>query len=134
MTSSSLYSTTKHAVVALSEALHGQLRLAGSSIEVAVLCPGAVNTNLARNSGRQRPAEGKPGAAGDLMAGYRDTVRTRMAAGQAPAAVAEDLFAGLARGDFYIVPGEGNAGVETRCQNLRARRVEDYAKSYPQFQ
>ena len=38
------YGASKHAVVALSESLHFQLREAGSHIGVTVLCPSAVRT------------------------------------------------------------------------------------------
>src|SRR3954452_4996373 len=54
-----VYGVSKHAVVALSEALHLQLREAGSSIGVTVLCPGAVDTNIA-SSARNRPASAGP--------------------------------------------------------------------------
>ncbi len=137
----SLYSTSKHAVIAMTEALHAQLLLAGLRIGASVLCPGAVNTDLLKNSQRIRPAgDGAalvaPAAAGsaDFMETYRQTVRTRMAAGQSPQQMADLVIGGLARGDFYIVPGGVDEGpVEARCDNIRARRIVDLRKSYPQF-
>lgn len=138
MCSSSLYSTTKHAVVAISEALYGQLQLARSKIGVAVLCPGAVNTALASNSGRQRPdvAGEAPGqaAGSDIMQGYRNMVQARMAAGQAPAEMADLLMRGLRNGDFYIIPDGNDAQFQARFDNILARRVVSAARSYPQFQ
>ncbi len=138
MCSSSLYSTTKHAVVAISEALYGQLQLARSNIGVAVLCPGAVNTALASNSSRQRPGpvdESPAQAAGpDIMQGYRDMVQTRMAAGQAPAEMADLLMRGLRNGDFYIIPDGNDGQFKARFDNILARRVVSAAQSYPQFQ
>jgi len=50
------YSVTKHAVVALSEALHHDLRERGSSVGVSVLCPAYVPTGIAE-SDRNRPPE-----------------------------------------------------------------------------
>ena len=47
------YAVTKYGVVALSEALAGEL--AGTNIGVSVLCPGAVNTHI-WDSGKTRPA------------------------------------------------------------------------------
>ena len=138
MCSSSLYSTTKHAVVAISEALYGQLQLACSKIGVAVLCPGAVNTALARNSSRQRPgqtgesSDQPPGA--DIMQGYRDIVQSRMATGQAPAEMADLLMRGLRNDDFYIIPDGNDAQFQARFDNILARRVVSAARSYPQFQ
>jgi len=46
------YSMTKYAVVSLSEALEQEL--AGTPVGVSVLCPGPVNTNIARGA-RNRP-------------------------------------------------------------------------------
>src|SRR4030095_8886175 len=51
----SVYTVTKHAVVALSESLHHDLRIAGGNIGVSVLCPGWVNTRI-MEAERNRPA------------------------------------------------------------------------------
>jgi NAD(P)-dependent dehydrogenase (short-subunit alcohol dehydrogenase family) len=51
-----VYNVSKHAVVALTETLHHELRLANSSIGVSVLCPGFVETGIARSE-RNRPAD-----------------------------------------------------------------------------
>jgi NAD(P)-dependent dehydrogenase (short-subunit alcohol dehydrogenase family) len=51
-----VYNVSKHAVVALSETLHHDLRLAQSTIGVSVLCPAFVPTGIA-HSHRYRPAE-----------------------------------------------------------------------------
>lgn len=51
-----VYNVSKHAVIALSETLHHDLRLAQSSIGVSVLCPAFVPTGIA-HSIRYRPAE-----------------------------------------------------------------------------
>ena len=40
------YSITKHSVVTLSETLYNELQLLHSKINVSVLCPGLVNTNI----------------------------------------------------------------------------------------
>jgi NAD(P)-dependent dehydrogenase (short-subunit alcohol dehydrogenase family) len=50
-----VYNVSKHAVVALTETLHHDLRLAGSSIGVSLLCPAFVPTGIARSE-RNRPA------------------------------------------------------------------------------
>ena len=51
-----VYNVSKHAVIALSETLYHDLRLAQSSIGVSVLCPAFVPTGIAQ-SFRYRPAE-----------------------------------------------------------------------------
>src|ERR687888_1475777 len=52
---SGAYNVTKHAVVALSETLHHDLRERGSAVAVSVLCPAYVPTGIA-DSERNRPA------------------------------------------------------------------------------
>ena len=44
------YSATKHGVVGLSEAIRGELRLAGHDIQVSYVCPVVVNTELGRGT------------------------------------------------------------------------------------
>jgi len=51
---SGAYNVTKHAVVALSETLHHDLRERGSAVGVSVLCPAYVPTGIA-DSERNRP-------------------------------------------------------------------------------
>lgn len=141
MSSTSLYSTSKHTVVALTEALHAQLSLAGASVRAAVLCPGAVNTALADNSQRLRPgaAPGDDGASDGagttaLLDSYRRTVRARMAAGMAPQGVAELLMQGLEQGQFYIHPGAADdPPVRARGDNIHARHIADLPRAFPQF-
>jgi len=47
------YTATKHAVVAMSECLFGELRNEGKNVGVSVLCPSFVNTNIYK-AGRNR--------------------------------------------------------------------------------
>ncbi|VXB98149.1 Short-chain dehydrogenase/reductase SDR [Burkholderia sp. 8Y] len=49
-----VYNASKHAVVALTETLHHDLRLAGASIGVSLLCPAFVPTGIA-DAERSRP-------------------------------------------------------------------------------
>jgi NADP-dependent 3-hydroxy acid dehydrogenase YdfG len=44
------YSATKHGVVGLSEAVRGELRLAGHDIQITYVCPVVVNTELGRGT------------------------------------------------------------------------------------
>lgn len=48
-----IYTATKHAIVAYSEMLRGEL--AAERIGVSVLCPGMVRSNLSRTTARHRP-------------------------------------------------------------------------------
>ena len=142
----SLYSTSKHTVIALTEALYAQLKQVNSKLAVSVLCPGAVNTNLNSNSNRIRPVDTKSDQNSNLsnqdkslqsknfMSNYQSTVQTRMAAGKEPSEIAEMLMQGLENGDFYIMPSRlEDAVVDERYKNIQARKIEDLSKSCPQF-
>ena len=142
----SLYSTSKHTVLALTEALYVQLKQVNSNLAVSVLCPGAVNTNLKSNSNRIRPVDtlsdeisnlsnqDKSFQSTNFMSTYQNTVQTRMAAGLEPSEIAEILMQGLESGDFYILPNRlEDAGVKERFKNIQARKIEDLPKSCPQF-
>ncbi|NBE98925.1 SDR family NAD(P)-dependent oxidoreductase [Nonomuraea sp. KC401] len=58
-----MYSTSKYAVVGLSESLRNQLQAAGAPVGVTVLCPGAVATKIASSTCR---AFTEPGGAEGL--------------------------------------------------------------------
>jgi NAD(P)-dependent dehydrogenase (short-subunit alcohol dehydrogenase family) len=51
-----IYNATKHAVVALTESLFGELAALAPGVGVSVLCPGWVNTRI-HEAGRNRPEE-----------------------------------------------------------------------------
>jgi NAD(P)-dependent dehydrogenase (short-subunit alcohol dehydrogenase family) len=142
----SLYSTSKHTVIALTEALYAQLKQVNSKLAVSVLCPGAVNTNLNSNSNRIRPVGSKTDEnanpanqdktlqSQNFMSTYQSTVQTRMAAGKEPSEIAEMLMQGLENGDFYIMPSRlEDAVVDERYKNIQNRKIEDLSKSCPQF-
>jgi short-subunit dehydrogenase len=48
------YSATKHAVVGLSEAVRGELRLMGAHVDISYVMPFIVNTELGSNLGKAR--------------------------------------------------------------------------------
>lgn len=89
-----LYSTTKFAVVGLSESL--LLEVADKGIGVSVLCPGLVDTQLMSQSLKVRPAELDPG----LRHNQPDP---DTAAGISPMAVGERVIDAVRGGDFYII-------------------------------
>lgn len=99
------YVVSKHAVVALTEALHHELRLRGVPIGVSALCPGAVRTDIHRSE-RVRPKELAPAHA--LASGaehaFADGLRQSIEAGMDPAEVATQTFAAVRAGRFWILP------------------------------
>jgi short-subunit dehydrogenase len=95
-----IYGTTKHAIVALSEALMHDLRPHG--MHAVVICPGCVATNIAA-ADRNQP-QGKPAddiSSPDAMT--REVTRLIVSQGLSPAAVADQTFAALEERRFYVI-------------------------------
>lgn len=87
------YSATKFAVVALTEALAGELKMLNTKIDVSLLAPGPVKSQIFRDT--------PPEAAyrfHDLMTSMLD------ANGLEPDAFAALTFDAIARGDYWIIP------------------------------
>ncbi len=97
------YSVSKHAVVALTETLFHDLRMAGSRIGVSLLCPAFVPTGIARAE-RNRPpdlADHAPRTASQALA--RETVERAVAGGRITAAEVARLTLDAVREDrFYV--------------------------------
>lgn len=101
-----LYNVTKHAVVALSETLYGELALVeGADVGVSVLCPGWVATRI-HESHRNRPAADEvDGTEGEdaFGAGFAEVAAGLIANGLAPTAVAGMVLDAVRERRFYIL-------------------------------
>jgi NAD(P)-dependent dehydrogenase (short-subunit alcohol dehydrogenase family) len=114
------YGVSKHAVVAISEALYSHLAEHSNLVGCSVLCPIYVRTQiLAAN--RNRPAElvdadgFNPPAGGSRLGGRIET-------GQPPSEIADATFEGIRKGQFYIWPGdEVDHIVKTRFDHILER-------------
>ena len=113
----SVYCVSKHGVVTLSECLKHDLRRAGATIGVSVLCPAFVNTAIF-DSARNRPAElanenplGEP---------YAEMGRRAIRAGKLTAAdVARITLEGVKANRFYILPhAKIRNAIETRMRDI----------------
>ena len=118
------YTVSKHAVVALSEVLLGDLKNAGSALGVSVLCPSFVDTKIyaaARNRPLPETLRNDP----DYQREQRDMEALAAAffeTAQSPAAVAEQLFDAIRQRQFYVL---------THAQGSReqlAQRMDDILK------
>lgn len=89
-----LYTTTKFAVVGLSEAL--VMEVADKGVGVSVLCPGLVNTNLISQSFAVRPDEFDSGI--DHQQPAPD-----VASGISPLMVGEQVLDAVREGGFYVI-------------------------------
>ena len=122
-----VYSVTKHAVVALSEALYDGLTLEGSKVSASVLCPGVYFTNLTtaeRNrpdSLREIPGEEKTTAGDPAVA--EKARQLRDAIGRQPDDLAERVLQGIKDNQFYILTHDEYDGViRERMENILGRR------------
>lgn len=89
-----LYTTTKFAVVGLSEAL--LMEVADKGVGVSVLCPGLVDTNLITQSFAMRPQSLDPGI--DHQQPAPD-----VASGISPLTVGEQVMDAVREGGFYVI-------------------------------
>jgi len=116
------YSVTKHAVVALSEALSLELQMRGANVGVSVLCPGWVKTNVI-NAERNRPAGLPEPVANPMMDSGREMVRSLIENGMAPSEVARQVVEAVKTDRFYILTHpEMMAGVKMRHDDIQQGR------------
>jgi NAD(P)-dependent dehydrogenase (short-subunit alcohol dehydrogenase family) len=121
------YNASKHAVVALSECLHHELRAMRAKVRVGVLCPGWVHTALAKLE-QKLPAElraANEGIEPPAEAAARDrSVRQMVDAAIDPEQIAEMVVDAIRDGRFYIFPHpERKADVQARMSDIVEERV-----------
>jgi NAD(P)-dependent dehydrogenase (short-subunit alcohol dehydrogenase family) len=92
------YTATKHAVVAMSEVLSKELELAGSKINVSVLCPGFVKTNISHSDRNRAPDERHPNGPN-----LNTLMKQLVDAGKPPEEIAEAVVAAIREPRFYIL-------------------------------
>jgi len=116
-----IYGPSKHTVVALSEALHLQLREVGARVGVSVLCPGAVNTRIG-SSARNRPASaGPPSVDRDVDQESVARMDALLEAGRPPSEVAGLVVDAIADGRFYVLTASNrNDAVRARAEAIIA--------------
>jgi NAD(P)-dependent dehydrogenase (short-subunit alcohol dehydrogenase family) len=119
----SVYNVAKHGVVALSEALHHELAMLGSRVQVSVLCPGFVNTRIL-DSARNRPARLADTAPAMPASAEREhAVRQLLASGQPPAQVADCVFEAIRASRFYVFPNpDWKERIRARMEDILAER------------
>jgi NAD(P)-dependent dehydrogenase (short-subunit alcohol dehydrogenase family) len=117
-----IYSVTKHAVVALSEALHLQLAAGGARVGVSVLCPGWVRTNIT-TSERNRP-DPSPPTSDPVAQQTRALFNRLLETGAAPAEVAAAVVEAIRERRFYVLPQPGwLPAIEQRVEDIEQGRA-----------
>jgi NAD(P)-dependent dehydrogenase (short-subunit alcohol dehydrogenase family) len=100
------YHLTKHAIVALSEKLYYDLAWRGARVQVSVLCPGLVNTQI-MDAGRNRPPELRNALSSVALTpevrAALEAYRRAIEAGMPPDQVADCVFQAIVDGRFYIL-------------------------------
>jgi NAD(P)-dependent dehydrogenase (short-subunit alcohol dehydrogenase family) len=128
------YVASKFAVLGLSENLHHELALRGSSVRVSVLCPGLVESRLPWAS-RNRPAEVEVGEAPPLRRAVIDGLRGALEAGKAmPASGAADAVVRAIREERFFVlthPDEARASLEARLRWMETGEPPDLPRLRP---
>ena len=119
MPSGGVYGVSKHAAVAISESLFGQLATVSPRIGVSVLCPGWVNTNIL-NSDRNRPETPRPapGPEAPQVEALRQTVAGLIEKGLDPREVGDVVVKAIRDGRFYVLTHPWQKLVERRMQNI----------------
>ena len=98
------YVASKHAVVALSESLAGELAAANSPIKVSVLCPGVVQSRILESE-RNRPAglRAVSKTPPQVLDRLRAAFVARMVAPMPTTELADKAIAGIEQDDFLIL-------------------------------
>ncbi len=117
------YGVSKHAVVAITEALYSHLHLREAAVGCSVLCPIYVKTQILQAK-RNRPAALLDAPEADppsrLPAPRR--MSGRVENGQPPEEIADAVFDGIRNEQFYIWPGdEVDDIVRTRFEHILNR-------------
>jgi short-subunit dehydrogenase len=103
------YSASKHAVVGLSTSLAAELH--GSKVKVTVLCPGVINTAIARSTCMR----------GDTEARQSQAVAYYEKNGATPAQVASDLLGDVRKGKLFCLTPRSQIGVGWLIYRLSPR-------------
>jgi NAD(P)-dependent dehydrogenase (short-subunit alcohol dehydrogenase family) len=114
------YAVSKHAVVALSESLHHDLRERGSHVGVSVLCPAYVPTGIADSDKNRFPVEKSKERLAKEAA-----LRKAVAAGKLSADdVARRVVAAVKENRFYVLPHPAiKAAVRARMEDVLDERA-----------
>jgi short-subunit dehydrogenase len=97
------YSVTKHAVVALSEALRMQLRAVPSKVGVSVLCPGLVATRI-MEAERNRPGGERSSSINPSASGMIEYLRRTIPTGMPPSEIAACVVEAMRENRLYVLP------------------------------
>lgn len=97
------YNVAKSGVIALMATLEREFRIAKSPHRASVLCPGPINTDIGRNSVRnRRAAKGEVAPSGDAGKKLGSKMNDFLASGMDPDEVGRIVLDGIVTGRFWI--------------------------------
>jgi NAD(P)-dependent dehydrogenase (short-subunit alcohol dehydrogenase family) len=102
--SGGIYGVSKHACVAISEALYRECQLRAPHVGVSVLCPGWVNTRILESE-RNRPEAPRPAPSAlpsSEFGAQREAVAALLKGGLAPRRVGEIVADAMLANTFYV--------------------------------
>jgi NAD(P)-dependent dehydrogenase (short-subunit alcohol dehydrogenase family) len=102
--SGGVYGVSKHACVAISEALYRECQLRAPHVGVSVLCPGWVNTRILESE-RNRPEAPRPAPSAPPSSEFgaaREAVAALLKGGLAPRRVGEIVADAILANTFYV--------------------------------
>ena len=115
------YGVSKHAVVALSESLHLELLFRNAKVNVSVLCPGPVNTDIMHSSQRLRPdTVPPPPELTPQEAMFRRAYEIWLERSMDPGEVARQVLEAIREERFYVITHDFNDYIEPRLKNMLA--------------
>jgi NAD(P)-dependent dehydrogenase (short-subunit alcohol dehydrogenase family) len=121
---SGAYNVTKHAVVALSETLHHDLRERGSAVGVSVLCPAYVPTGIAQSE-RNRPEDVRTSEKSGATLAREAMLKKAVASGRLSADdVASAVVDAVKTRRFYVL-------THPRIKGAIRARMEDVLEERP---
>ncbi len=120
------YSTTKHAVVALSEALYLDLRSQNiGNIGVTLVMPGFVQSEIMqpeKTGPEALQAQLKSRLQNTALNAVEQGMRLGVASGLPAAALAEHVFAAIQNNDLYVLPGLADESARAQVTNVALGR------------
>lgn len=122
------YHVAKHGVVALMDTVRIELAMAKSSVRASVLCPGPVDTEVARSE-RNRPPDLSPHESGELEERFWTNLTDHLAGGMPPDEVGELMLDAVRNERFWVLthPEEYLPLVEGRLDAIK----RDHAHRLP---
>lgn len=122
------YHVAKHGVVALMDTVRIELKIAKSPVRASVLCPGPVDTDIAKSE-RNRPSSFGEHESSELEDRFWTNLAAELAKGMSPDEVGELVLDAVQNERFWILthPNEFLPLVERRLDSIKA----DHAHRMP---